>query len=174
MWSQVKRKILVRLLGKVRYARHLGVRVGDGCRLYINYFGKEPFLVSIGNRVTITSGVRILTHDGSTWLMRDEHGRRQLFRRVTIGDDVFIGVNSIILPGVEIGNKVVIAAGSVVAKSVPSGVIVGGNPARIIGDFESYKTRVLEKYRRQDEWLHDESYKSNVLRFLDTSMKGEL
>ena len=106
--------------------------------------------------------------------MRDEHGRRQLFRRVTIGDDVFIGVNSIILPGVEIGNKVVIAAGSVVAKSVPSGVIVGGNPARIIGDFESYKTRVLEKYRRQDEWLHDESYKSNVLRFLDTSMKGEL
>lgn len=150
------------------------MRVGDGCRLYINYFGKEPFLVSIGNRVTITSGVRILTHDGSTWLMRDEHGRRQLFRRVTIGDDVFIGVNSIILPGVEIGNKVVIAAGSVVAKSVPSGVIVGGNPARIIGDFESYKTRVLEKYRRQDEWLHDESYKSNVLRFLDTSMKGEL
>lgn len=174
MWSQVKRKILVSLLGKVRYARHLGVRVGDGCRLYINYFGKEPFLVSIGNRVTITSGVRILTHDGSTWLMRDEHGRRQLFRRVTIGDDVFIGVNSIILPGVEIGNKVVIAAGSVVAKSVPSGVIVGGNPAKIIGDFESYKTRVLEKYRRQDEWLDDESYKSNVLRFLDTSMKGEL
>ena len=150
------------------------MRVGDGCRLYINYFGKEPFLVSIGNRVTITSGVRILTHDGSTWLMRDEHGRRQLFRRVTIGDDVFIGVNSIILPGVEIGNKVVIAAGSVVAKSVPSGVIVGGNPAKIIGDFESYKTRVLEKYRRQDEWLDDESYKSNVLRFLDTSMKGEL
>ena len=174
MWSQVKRKILVSLLGKVRYARHLGVRVGDGCRLYINYFGKEPFLVSIGNRVTITSGVRILTHDGSTWLMRDEHGRRQLFRRVTIGDNVFIGVNSIILPGVEIGNNVVIAAGSVVTKSVPSGVIVGGNPAKIIGDFDSYKKRVLKEYRRQDEWLDKESYKSNVLRFLDTSMKREL
>lgn len=174
MWKLIKRKLLVRLLGRVRYARRIGVQVGEGCRLYINYFGTEPFLVSIGNRVTITSGVKILTHDGSTWLMRDDHGRRQLFRRVIIGNDVFIGVNSIILPGISIGNNVIVAAGSVVTKSIPDDSIVGGNPAKVIGNFSEYRTRVLTGYRRQDEWSSDESYQKNVMRFLDESMKKHL
>lgn len=51
---------------------------------------------------------------------------------VTIGDSVWIGGNATILPGVTIGNNVVIGAGSVVTRNIPSGVVVGGNPARII------------------------------------------
>ena len=51
---------------------------------------------------------------------------------VTIGDSVWIGGNATILPGVTIGDKVVIGAGSVVTRNIPSGVVVGGNPARII------------------------------------------
>ena len=50
---------------------------------------------------------------------------------VTIGDSVWIGGNATILPGVTIGNNVVIGAGSVVTRNIPSGVVVGGNPARI-------------------------------------------
>ena len=129
--------------GGSAYARRKGVKVGEGCRIYIAAFGSEPWLVEIGDRVTITSGCRLITHDGSTWLMRDEKGRRQLYRKVIIGNDVFIGLNSIIMPGVQIGNEVIIAAGSIVTKSVPSGVIIGGNPAKIIGDYHTYKKNVM-------------------------------
>eukprot|EP00009_Paramoeba_aestuarina_P017733 CAMPEP_0201539554 /NCGR_PEP_ID=MMETSP0161_2-20130828/70467_1 /ASSEMBLY_ACC=CAM_ASM_000251 /TAXON_ID=180227 /ORGANISM="Neoparamoeba aestuarina, Strain SoJaBio B1-5/56/2" /LENGTH=62 /DNA_ID=CAMNT_0047946961 /DNA_START=592 /DNA_END=780 /DNA_ORIENTATION=+ len=53
-------------------------------------------------------------------------------KRITIGDDVWIGGGSIVLPGVTIGDRVVIAAGSVVSKDVPSDVVVAGCPARVI------------------------------------------
>jgi acetyltransferase-like isoleucine patch superfamily enzyme len=86
----------------VKYARYKGVQVGDNCRVYTRNFGSEPWLISIGDKVTVTSGVVLLTHDGSTWLMNDEKGRRYLYRRIEIGNNVFIGVNSIVMPGVKI------------------------------------------------------------------------
>src|SRR5215831_14910005 len=86
--------------GNIFYARKLGVKVGRDCRLYINCFGSEPFLIEIGDHVTITSGVRFVTHDGSTWLINDDKGRRYLYRKIIIGNNVFIGMNSIIMPGV--------------------------------------------------------------------------
>ncbi len=61
-----------------------------------------------------------------------------VFGRVTIGDWVYIGTNSLIMPGVTIGDGALIAAGSVVTKSVPPKVVVGGNPARIISTIEKY------------------------------------
>ena len=80
------------------YAKYRGVKMGKGCRIYITKWGAEPFLIKIGDRVTITKGVIILTHDGSSWLIRDHKGRRYLYRKVIIGNNVFIGVNSIIMP----------------------------------------------------------------------------
>lgn len=67
-------------------------------------------------------------------------GRRQRLARgipVTIGNDVWIGGNCTILPGVTIGNNVIIAAGSVVTKDVPDNTLVGGNPAKKIRDLEN-------------------------------------
>lgn len=55
----------------IAYAKYKGVEVGNNCRLYISDFGSEPFLITIGDNVTITAGVKILTHDGSAWLVRD-------------------------------------------------------------------------------------------------------
>jgi len=53
---------------------------------------------------------------------------------ITIGDDVWIGANAVLLPGVTIGSKTVIGAGAIVTKSFPDGgVIIAGNPARVIG-----------------------------------------
>lgn len=127
-------------------ARHLGVTVGKGCRILTRGFGTEPWLIAIGDRVTITNGVHLLTHDGSTWLFRDSGGRRYRYARIVIGDDVFIGINSILLPGVQVGNRVIIGAGSVVTKSVPSGVLVAGNPARVIGLYEDHGRIVLRDY----------------------------
>ena len=104
----------------VGYARYKGVKVGEFCRIYIRSFGSDSFLIEIGNKVTITSGVKIITHDGSTWLMNDEKGRRYLFKKVVIGNNVFVGVNAIIMPGVKIEDNVIVAAGSVVTKSIPA------------------------------------------------------
>ena len=132
--------------GGVFASRKLGVKVGEGCRIYTANFGSEPWLVSIGNRVTVTSGVKFITHDGTAWLMRDDKGRRFRYAPIKVGDDVFIGVNSIVMPGVEIQNRCIVAAGSVVTKSVPSGSIVGGVPAHIIGSYREYERRALDEF----------------------------
>lgn len=168
--------------GPVAYARYLGVKVGEGCRIYIKKFPSEPFLITIGDRVTITAGVILLTHNGSTWLMRDEQGRRFDFKPLYIGNDVFIGTNSIIMPGVRIENEVIVAAGSVVTKSIPTGSIVGGNPAKIIGNYKDYKEKALanfltEKVHNSSEKFskeHIEQIKQNTKPYLEPKKKSAL
>ncbi len=82
--------------------------------------------MTIGNRVTITRGVEFITHDGSLWLYADKHGRRYAYAPIEIGNDVFIGLNAMIMPGVKIGSRVIVAAGALVSKSVPSNSVVAG------------------------------------------------
>jgi len=135
------------LLSREKFARLRGVTIGQGCRIYIRQWGSEPFLISIGDRVTVTSGVMFITHDGSSWLVRKPDGQRYYhYAPITVEDDVFIGIGSIILPGVTIGSRSVVAAGSVVTRSVPPGSVVAGNPARIIGSFDSFAEKVRSKY----------------------------
>jgi len=100
----------------------------------------------MGDRVTVAPGVSFVTHDGSTWLFRDAHGRRFRYARIHVGSDVFIGVNAIIMPGVRLGNRVIVGAGSIVTKSVPDGMIVAGSPAKIVGDYADLERRVLETF----------------------------
>lgn len=153
------------------YARYKGVIVGSKCRIYTTAFGSEPWMITIGNKVTITSGVKLLTHDGSTWLINDEKGRRYKFSKIEIGNNIFIGVDSIIMPGVKIDDNVIVAAGSVVTKSVPSGVIVGGNPAKIIGDYSIYKKRVLESCVSNADMDFSKPYKQRVEAVIDNVFK---
>ena len=119
--------------GSVAYARKKGVKIGENCRIYIKNWGSEPFLVSIGDHVTVTSGVKFITHDGSTCLVKDEQGKRyQRFAPIQVGSHVFIGVNSIIMPGVSIGSNVVIGACSLVSKPLPESGVYVGIPAKKI------------------------------------------
>ncbi len=152
------------VIGGVQHARKQGVKVGKDCRIYILKWGSEPFLISIGDRVTITSGVKILTHDGATCLISSENSARyQRYAPVTIGNDVFVGVNSIIMPGVEIGHNVVIAAGSVVTKDIPNNTVVAGSPAKKIMTFYEYEKKVKAKNTNLIDTNNNKSYKERII-----------
>lgn len=92
----------------------------------------------IGNRVSISSGVHIYTHDSSRYrglqLDKDSDGNHIDRAPVIIGDNVQIGANSVILPGVTIGNNVIIGACSLVNKSIPDNIVAVGNPCKPIKD----------------------------------------
>lgn len=145
-------QLLRRLLDPVRASRALGVTVGEGCRILSLSVSAEYELISIGDRVTISSDVLFVTHDGAGWLVHDDEGRRHYrLARIEIGDDVFVGARTVLMPGVRIGDRCVVAAGSVVTRSVPSGSVVGGNPARLICTFDAFADKVRSTWPRQRE-----------------------
>lgn len=131
----------------VAYARKLGVRVGQNCRLLCNVrqcFGNEPYLIKIGDHVEICDSVRFMPHDGGAWIHRVEGGNPNcaLYGPIKVGNNVFIGIHSIILPGVTIGDNVVIGAGAVVSRDLPSNGVYGGVPARLINPIDRYIEKI--------------------------------
>ena len=136
---------------KVAYLRAQGARIGDNCELFSNIggFGSEPYLIQLGANVIIASGVLFITHDGATRLLRkiDSRWTREtgLYGTIKVGDNAFIGINSIIMPGVNIGANSAVGAGSVVTKDVPPNTIVAGNPAKIIRTVDEYREIAFRK-----------------------------
>lgn len=126
----------------VEFARFLGVKVGNGCMIATRRWSSEPYLVSIGNHVQITAGVAIHTHGGAN-IIRKEIPNFDSFGKVTICDWAYIGAYSQIMPGVTIGEGAIIAAGSIVTKSVPPYIVVAGNPARQIMTTEDFVKKNL-------------------------------
>lgn len=122
-----------------------GVRFGRGTRLSIGNnsgIGEGCYIVCmddvvIGDNVMIAPSVMILTggHDYSDSELR-LIDQKIITKPVGIGNDVWIGARAIILPGVKIGNRVIVAAGSVVTGDVPDNSIVAGNPAKVIKEID--------------------------------------
>jgi acetyltransferase-like isoleucine patch superfamily enzyme len=133
------------------YLRRQGVRVGENCEFWNlpGDYGSEPWLIEIGNNVTITAGVRLITHDAASRLFRktlpnsSRFGNR--FGRIHILDNCFIGIGSIILPDVKIGENSIVGAGSVVVQDAPPNTVVAGVPAREICSLPEY----IEKYKKR-------------------------
>ena len=135
-------------LAPVSYARKIGVTIGDNSRIYGSsrlMFSEEPYLVSIGNNVHISVQAVFLCHDGAILPFRKDYPKLDLAAPIVIGDDCFIGAQAIILKGVSIGSRSVVAAGSVVVNDVPAGSIVGGNPAKKICTTEDFLERAKLK-----------------------------
>ena len=128
------------------YGKALGIHFGKNVRiLHFPRFGSEPYLIEIGNNVTITRGVSFVNHDGGVSLFRNEIPGLNVYGKIKIGDNVFIGINSIIMAGITIGNNVVIGAGSIVNRDIPDNVVVAGTPAKVIKTLEEYKKKCIEK-----------------------------
>ena len=114
----------------------MGMKVGENFSR-LNDVILDPhhcWLIEIGDNVTLAPRVHILCHDASTkpFLNYTKIGR------VTIGNNVFIGAGTVVLPGVTIGSNVVIGANSTVTHDVPDNTVIAGSPARVLCPLEEY------------------------------------
>ncbi|WP_206225168.1 acyltransferase [Parabacteroides sp. ZJ-118] len=118
-------------------------------------------MISIGDNVTISADVVFITHDNSCIKINPK--KSNLFGRICIGDNCFIGQRSTILYGVTLANNIIVASGSVVTKSFDTErVVIGGNPAKIITTWEDYEVKnaayMMTRAEFADAMLsHDES-----------------
>lgn len=148
-----------------KYARHLGVTIGKNCYISTRNWGSEPYLVTIGNNCQITYNVSIYTHGGGQ-AIRAIDPNFDVFGKVVIEDWAYIGAYAQIMPGVTIGEGALVAAGSVVTKSVSPHTVVGGNPARYICTTEEYYER-NKQYNVQTKSLSLQDKKKYLLTLPD-------
>lgn len=157
---------------RIWHVRRKGLNAAPDCRFEgFPNFGSEPYLITIGKHVALASEVSFITHDGGTWVFRDQEKYRHVIKygRITIEDNCVIGHRSIILPGVTIGPNSVVAAGSVVTRNVPPNVLAAGNPAKPVLSIEQYAEWSLAAMPKYDpeEYKRD---KRSVL--LKTAIRG--
>ena len=110
------------------------------------------------NGVILDPRVHILCHDASTkhFLGYTKIGR------VNIGDNVFIGAESVVLPGVSIGSNVIVGANSTVTKSIPDNTVVAGSPASIVCSLEEYLSKNREKMKNAPVYGVDYTLRGNL------------
>ena len=131
----------------VDYFRSVGMSIGanvDICGGTIDQL--FPELITIGNNVTLT-GVTLLIHDAS---MKKELGYTR-FGKVTIGNNVFVGRETLILPGVTIGSNVVVGGGSVITRDIPDNSVAVGTPCRVIGKYSDF---MLKNKRKKENSVY--------------------
>ena len=135
----------------IEYARENGCTIGDGTQ----FFGEKSVdigagsLIEIGEDCVITNRVRLLAHTWDAPILRRRFGRSDAPEssasgKITIGDNVFIGENSIVLPDTSIGENTIIGAGSVVTNDIPPESVAAGNPCRVIMSLEEYNDKRTE------------------------------
>lgn len=149
-------------MGERKYWEKQGAIIGQNfsCIGKIN-MSSEPYLIEIGDNVRFSSDCKIVTHDGAVHVLRNQMGEYKdadIFGKVKIGNNVFIGMDSILLPGTEIGDNCIIAAGSVVKTKVPANMVYGGIPAKKICTIDEYREK------NKDRIVHTKSLDQNMKR----------
>jgi len=154
IFSKIKRLLILIIFrlrdghGRYRLAKKIKIfkSIGKGCYLGSYNFGTEPFLISFGNNVVLGTGVRFINHDMSAEMISMKTSghfeRLSIFGEINIGNNVFIGADSIILPGVTIGSNVVIGAGAIISKDIPGDGVYVGN-GKYIKTFKEYEDQII-------------------------------
>lgn len=161
MIQRIIKTICKMMMTPKRYARHIGVKFGKNCLIATKNWSSEPYLIEIGDNVQVTHNVSVHTHGGSH-IARKMIPNFDMFGKVIIKDGAYIGAYSQIMPGVTIGEGSLVAAGSIVTKSVPAGVVVAGNPAKYVCTVEEYIER-NKKYNLGTKGLSFEEKKKVLL-----------
>lgn len=127
------------------------------------------WLIEIGNNVTLAPRVHLLAHDAS---MKKSLGYVKL-GKVKIGNNVFIGANTTVLPNVTIDDNTIIGAGSVVSKSLLGGGVYCGNPCKKLFSYEEWLEKIKRKYDESPKF--DASYKiGNITLEKKEEMKNKI
>jgi len=143
----VQYNVWIRCTHNVRGKLSIGNKVSLRRNLDLDYTGD----LIVGNNVDFTEGVKVLTHGHDFIGMKDDseivqNSNRAYLTPLEICDNVIIGTNSIIMPGVKrIGVNAIVSANSVVVKEVPDNAVVAGNPAKVIFNIPDGQRAYLKK-----------------------------
>lgn len=170
----IVKEIIYRLRGEYTTEKLMaeGMKVGSNFQR-MNGVILDPshcWLIEIGDNVTLAPRVHILCHDASTKRFLDF----TKIGRVTIGNNVFVGAESVILPGVTLGSNVIVGANSTVTHDVPDNTVVAGSPARIICSLEDYLNKERERMKYTPRYDETYTLRKNVSMELRMKQKEEL
>lgn len=170
-YYKVVNKLKYLFLRPKSYAKSIGVKVGNNSKIMTKRFGTEPYLIKIGDNSEITAGVNFVTHDGGVWVIRnlfEEYKEIDILKPIKIGNNVYIGNDALILPGVEVCDDVIIGANSVVTKSITSSGIYAGIPCKYICSLDEYisknscffqNTKKMGYFEKREHYM--KTYKMN-------------
>ncbi len=118
--------------------------VGENFVFFPRKIPQDPQFIKFHNNVVVATEVMFINHDIihemlNNMKVNSNHKYYKFWGCIEIMDNVFIGARSTIMPNIKLGPNVIVAAGSVVTKNFSGGVIIGGNPARVIGNINSLK-----------------------------------
>lgn len=168
--SRIVRKIynMIFRISPFEVYKKMGLKVGKDFNMEGGCFIDESHIwhIEIGDSVTLAPRVQIFAHDASTKIHLDY----TRIGKIKIGNRVFIGANTIILPGVTIGDDVIIGASSVVSRDIPSGHVAAGAPAKCICTTENYLLRKRNEMQKAPCFGDEFSVRNNVTR----AMKDEM
>lgn len=173
-----------------KFLKKQGFKIGDDVTFYmprtITLDFTRPWLIEIGNHVRITKGCTIITHGYDWSVLKYKYGNIYgSSGKVKIGNNVFIGIESIILKGVTVGDNVIIGARSLVNKDIPDNVVVAGNPAKIICSIDEYRKKredrqfqeavecAIEYYNFYGKWPQKKDMREFIFLFDDRNMNIE-
>ena len=174
MLKKMLKKMIYRIRGEytIEELKKMGLCVGKNFNPQLG-FELDPshcWLIEIGDNVTFGPHVQVLAHDASMYNALEY----TKIGRVRIGNDVFIGAGSIILPNVKIGDNSIVGAGSIVTKDIPPNVVCGGNPAKVISTMDDF----IEKNRKlmNNSPIYQEEYtlRGNISESMKNKQREEL
>lgn len=143
-----------------------GFQIEKGCNIDSNF----PWLITIGNNVTLSSNVYLVAHDGST---KKLIGYSKV-GKIKIEDNVFIGTKSTILPNVKIGENSIVGANSLVTKNIPSNCVAAGNPAQILMSVNEFKEKNNNELKKVKYYKNDFTLRGGITKDKKKKMIKEL